>query len=225
MNSVRRGSAASSTSARWQPSTFETNSQRGAPAVNCAQRLDRHRRPQVRAADADVDDQPERLAGAARDGARRARLRRSSACASRSVSTAARSARRRCRPRGAAAAPRAARRDPRCVDVLAAPHGIDALAQPDGVGELDELGERDLIESLAREVHQQTGRAAREALVRLGSRVEQFADRQRRPAARPASAVRPRPGCADLGVARESCGSSLECARRSRRIAPRLSGG
>jgi len=39
--------------------------------------------------------------------------------------------------------------------MLALPHGIDARAQPAGVGELKELGERNLIEPLAREVHEQ----------------------------------------------------------------------
>ena len=67
MNSVVFGSADSNTSARRTPSMLETNSQRGRPGGEGVQRLDGHRRPQIRAADPDVDHQPEGLAGAATD--------------------------------------------------------------------------------------------------------------------------------------------------------------
>jgi len=43
------------------------------------------------------------------------------------------------------------------IDVYALPHGIDPRAQADRIGQGKELGERDLIEPLAREVHEEPG--------------------------------------------------------------------
>ena len=66
------------------------------------------------------------------------------------------------------------------VDLLAAPHGLDPLAQTHRIGELEELRERDLIEPLAGEIHQQPGVLAREALEAPRIALEQLLHRHRR---------------------------------------------
>jgi len=50
------------------------------------------------------------------------------------------------------------------VDELATKHGVDTLAQARDVGQLAKLRQRNLIEPLAREIHQQSDLLAREAL-------------------------------------------------------------
>jgi hypothetical protein len=58
------------------------------------------------------------------------------------------------------------------VDPLAAPHGVDPAPQAHRIGELEELGERDLIEPLAREIHEHPRLLAREALEAPGIALE-----------------------------------------------------
>src|SRR5437667_7052 len=70
----------------------------------------------------------------------------------------------------------------RRVDVCALPHGIDARAQANHVGELEELGERDLIEPLAREIHKESRVLARQALEAPGIALEELLHRHRREA-------------------------------------------
>ena len=64
-NSVRAGSAFSSTSPSCTPSMFETQCRRRLRLRILRERLGRHHDAEVRAADADVDDVRERLAGGA----------------------------------------------------------------------------------------------------------------------------------------------------------------
>src|SRR6267143_3532903 len=75
--------------------------------------------------------------------------------------------------------------------MLALPHGVDARAQADGVGKLKELGERDLIEPLAREVHEQPRLLARQALETPGIALEQLLHRHRRETRGVGAQVRP----------------------------------
>ena len=66
------------------------------------------------------------------------------------------------------------------VDVCALPHGIDARAQANHVGQLEELGERDLIEPLAREIDKESRVLARQALESPRVALEQLLHRHRR---------------------------------------------
>ena len=65
MNSVSAGSRSRTASCRSAPSTFDTNRTVSVAVGERAQRLVRHRRAEVGAADADVDDVPDPLAGVA----------------------------------------------------------------------------------------------------------------------------------------------------------------
>ena len=131
MNSVVCGSAVSSTSARRQPSTFETNAHRGAARgeLRAAPRT-AIAGPEIRAADADVHDEREALASSCRRCCRCAPWSAKSSMRSRSASTSF--------SISAPPMPRAARLAQRHVqhgaplggvDRIAAPHRLDALAQ------------------------------------------------------------------------------------------------
>ena len=108
-----------------------------------AQRLVGHHRAQVRAADSDVDDVADPLAGMALPRAARARgvqnaaIRSSTACTSGTTflpSTMIDA------PRGARSATCSTARLLRDVDLLAAEHRVDALAQARLVGQLPAAG-------------------------------------------------------------------------------------
>ncbi len=71
MNSVDAGSESASTAAMSAPSTLETNDERSRGCANACERPRRHRRAEVGAADADVDDVGDPLVGADPIGERR----------------------------------------------------------------------------------------------------------------------------------------------------------
>ena len=108
-NSVSAGSRSRVASAKSVPSTLETKRKRRSALGVVAQRLVRHHRPQVRAADADVDDVADRLAGvaeplAAAHALANSAIRSSTSCTSGTTSSPSTTSE---RP-AASAAPRAA---------------------------------------------------------------------------------------------------------------------
>ena len=139
---------------------LDTNSQCGRAVGKPLQSLHRHCGAQVRAADADVDHQLERLLGAAGDpaGAHRLGERQHALALGHDLLF----------DLGAAdpGTRRLAQGDVQygaifgLVDLVAAPHGIDALAQLPTLRPAPQLGQHDLIDTLAREIHQ-TGRRPR----------------------------------------------------------------
>ena len=178
MNSVSAGSRSRVASTMSVESTFETKrSVRSRSRVE-AQRLVRHHRPEVRAADPDVDDVADPLAGVAGPRARAHGVGERRHPVEHLVDLRD-DVRAVDDQRGVARHPqrdvehRAVLGD---VDPVAAEHRVDVLAQAGLLGELEQQPQRLVVDPVLREVEVQADRVGAEALGAPGVRGEQVAE-------------------------------------------------
>ena len=171
MNSVSAGSRSRTASAKSVPSTLETNRNVMRAVAVMLERLVGHDRPEVGAADADVDDVADALAGvalplAAADAVGRSRP----SCRARRGPGAPRSRRRRrwtAPLRGAQGdvQDRALLRD---VDLLSPEHGVDARSQAGFLGQPEEQLEGFVGDAVLRVVQEEAHSLGRHPLAAAG---------------------------------------------------------
>ncbi len=80
------------------------------------------------------------------------------------------------------------------IDLVAPPHGLDTLAQPQSIRGLSQLREHDLVDTLSGVVHEHPNRLARKSLKASRIACEQLMRRTVADAFRLSSKVRPRTG-------------------------------
>ena len=183
MNSVSAGSRSRVASAKSVPSTLETKRKVSSRCAVVAQRLVGHHRAEVGAADADVDDVADRLAGVAGPlaasgrGRRRRAIRSSTSCTSATTSSPSTISE---RSRGARSATCSTARS--SVTLMRSPreHRVDPLAQPALLGQRDQQPQRLVGDPVLRVVEVQAGGLGGQPLAALGVVGEQLAQVARR---------------------------------------------
>ena len=218
MNSVSAGSRSSDGLGEVRAVDVGDEAERQVAVAVVPQRLVGHHRPEVRAADADVDDVADPLAGVTASSRRCGPgWRRRPSCRA----PRARRARRSCHRRRSTASSRRAQRHVqhgavfRNVDLLAAEHRVDLRAQARCLGESQQQPQRLVGDAVLRIVEEDAGRFGVEALAAAGSCAERVRAGACRGSCRMRFERRPRGLIRRLGHGRRFR-ARVRCLRRSR---------